>query len=140
MFTVRPHLSVPDGLTLVSRVTQFGFYGVPMTFMVTSEVVPTPLPLRFTVKLDGAKKGPELGQEQLSAEGMDVFLINPHENGPTGNLTPMEILFLSNPPTHLLMSFVLARVPTADRFLIHIEFYERAISAPTQTKPMEPPP
>lgn len=132
IYTVTADSSTPEGMKLVGRVTQFGYFDVPMVFMVTSTVVPKPLPVRFTVKEDETKGKPEITKGKISEDGLDVTLFNPHNGGPTGLLEPTELLYLSDPCFSLLMHFVLTRLPAAKHFMFFAEFYEQAKQAPSQ--------
>lgn len=137
IYSVTATPCTPEGLTLVGRVTQFGFFDVPMTFLVTSTVVPKPYPVRFTVREDETKKKPEITKGQITAEGIDITLFSPHKGAPTSLLFPAELLNLSDPPVSLMLLFTLSRIQDAKHFIFFAEFYEQAKPAPTQPAPAE---
>lgn len=128
-FTVGPVSSLPEGITLLSRGTQFGYYDVPMVFQLTSTVVPAPFPIRFTVKLDATKPDGQLVNLGVTPQGLDLILYNPAGPMPTTMPQSVAVLGLAPQKVQLNIQFMLSRMATdIPHFLFYFEFHEQPIS------------
>lgn len=129
IFSVKAMPSMPAGYSHVAKSTQFGFFGVPMVFQVTSTVAPTPFPVRFTVNVDEANPAPRLLKGGVTEAGLDIILTNPHAMAPTASVAPMDVLHLQEPPVELALCFAVTRFGDSKTFLFHVEFFERPNTA-----------
>ena len=93
---------------------QFGFFGLPLHFEVTSENVPEPYPIEFIVLKDKQKKSFEIEFKRKDTRGTVISFYNPTIGGTSGLKAPLSVLILEEKENDNIKKYILG-------FMFHID-------------------
>ena len=132
MFRVKPHNHLPDGIKLVASGTMLGRWDVPMTFELTSDIVPEPFFINLVVtKGDKGDEG-RLEFGPITGNQVTATLKVKPTGLPIGTISRPSILGIQEPPLQLTISFILHAFSDSEFFGFTYEFYEEPPQPPTQ--------
>ena len=133
MFSVKP-LGHQDyrNVPILSGVA-FGFIGMPLTFEVKSEKIPTPHFIDFIVSKDASRKPFELHFENSAQDRLQINFYNPSISGPSGLTSPSGFLTLENKYC-LGFMFMVDVIGDSTSYRMTYEFYDGLMAMPPEQK------
>jgi hypothetical protein len=139
MFTIKPLPTEGDAPKLLLQGATFAYFGVPLKFEFSSDVVSDPVELSLVVIKD-VNRPSGIFMGDIKVDGIKAKALLEIVNPPKGtatNVNRQPIAALAHSNGWLGINFFIAEFPDVAHFLFYYEFYEGTDSVAELLKPIQ---